>query len=320
MARAKPRGSKTKAKTSATSAKPSARANKPVATSKPAKSSAAKSRAAKSPVAKSAAKSSAKKSPAKKAVASPPSPRRAPSPPETPRTRAPTISVRDENPRTRAPTASRRTSDESRPRPDAVVDEATDVTPQAVTAASSRDHSAEAEDPARAAELAALEEQVETLDDPHLLVALATRMDTLGMQLAYEISRHAHDAAHIAPLKPVLLRVPALYGKTLLRAAEKFDDQGSPRRAAYVLFEALRKAFDPDVITAVASALSFVLEAHGQSKPAQTIRALLTEREDRRAAGVDRREVRTQFSAALEALRDGGVDWDALDDVADQFD
>lgn len=290
MARAKPRGSKTKAKTSATSAKPSARANKPVTTSKP-------------------AKSAAKKSPAKKPVASPAasgssSPKRTPSSPETPRTRAPTISVRDENPRTRAPTASGRTRDEA----------------HAATATSSRDHSTEAADPARAAELGALEEQVETLSDPHLLVALATRIDTLGMQLAYEISRHAHDAAHIAPLKPVLLRIPALYGKTLLRAAEKFDDQGSPRRAAYVLFEALRKAFDPNVITAVASALSFVLEAHGQTKPARTIRALLTEREDRRAAGVDRREVRTQFSTALEALRDGGVDWDALDDVADQFD
>jgi len=290
MAKAKKKSSsqaKAKPRSSATSAKPSARANKPVTTSKPAKSS--------------VAKSAAKKSPAKKAVASrSPSPSRS----ETPRTRAPTISVRDENPRTRAPIASGRTSDESR----------------AATATSLRDHSAEAADPARAAELAALEEQVETLSDPHLLVALATRIDTLGMQLAYEISRHAHDAAHIAPLKPVLLRIPALYGKTLLRAAEKFDDQGSPRRAAYVLFEALRKAFDPDVITAVASALSFVLEAHGQTKPARTIRALLTEREDRRAAGVDRREVRTQFSSALEALRDGGVDWDALDDVADQFD
>lgn len=326
MVRAKPSSSKAKAKprSSATSAKPSARANKPVATSKPTKSASAKSGAAKSGAAKShVAKSAAKKSPAK------PSPKRTPSPAETPRSRAPTISVRDETRRTRAPTASGRTrgegaapppSDESRPRRDAVVEEPIDVAPHEATATSPRDHSAEAADPARAAELAALEEQVETLDDPHLLVALATRIDTLGMQLAYEISRHAHDAGHIAPLKPVLLRVPALYGKTLLRAAEKFDDQGSPRRAAYVLFEALRKAFDPDVITAVASALSFVLEAHGQAKPARTIRALLSEREDRRAAGVDRREVRTQFAAALEALRDGGVEWDALDDVADQFD
>jgi hypothetical protein len=280
---------KAKPKTSATSAKPSARANKPVATSKPAKSAAAK--------------------------------KRTPSPPETPRTRAPTISVRDENPRTRAPTAGRATPPHgTRVRHDTEIDAPIEVAPHEATASSSRDHSAEVADPARAAELAALEEQVETLEDPHLLVALATRIDTLGMQLAYEISRHAHDAAHIAPLKPVLLRVPALYGKTLLRAAEKFDDQGSPRRAAYVLFEALRKAFDPDVITAVAGALSFVLEAHGQTKPALTIRSLLAEREERRARGVDRREVRTQFAAALETLRDGGVDWDGLDDVDDQFD
>lgn len=222
---------------------------------------------------------------------------RASSPPETARTRAPTISVRDETPRTRAPTAS--------PRPV----HRTVLEPGNALA-----------DPARAAELAALEAQAETLGDPDLLVALATQIDALGMQLAYEISRHAHDEAHIAPLKPVLMRVPALYGRTLLRAAEKFDDQGSPRRAAYVMFEALRKAFDHDVITSVAGALSFVLEAHGQSTPAAKIRALLADRDDQRARGVDRREVRTQFAAALDALRDGGVQWDALDDVADTFD
>ena len=288
--------------TSATSARPSARANKPVATGKPAKPAPPKAAAKKSPVARSVPKKPATK------VA-----KRTASPRETARTRAPTISVRDENPRTRAPT------DSPRARHDTVAEPAIEVTPHDATATSALDHSADAADPARAAELAALEEQVETLTSPDLLVALATRVDTLGMQLAYEISRHAHDAAHVAPLKPVLMRVPALYGKTLLRAAEKFDDLGSPRRAAYVLFEALRKAFDPDVITSVANALSFILEAHGQAKPAVAIRELLAEREDRRARGVDRREVRTQFAAALETLRDG-VEWDALDDVADQFD
>ena len=283
--------SKPKTKSSATSAKPSARANKPVATSKPAKP----------------AKASTKKSVAKKSA-------KQPSPRETARSRAPTISVRNDNPRTRAP------ADSPRSRHDTIAEPAIEVTPHEATATSALDHSAEAADPARAAELAALEEQAETLTSPDLLVALATRIDTLGMQLAYEISRHAHDAAHVAPLKPVLMRVPALYGKTLLRAAEKFDDLGSPRRAAYVLFEALRKAFDPEVIASVANALSFILEAHGQAKPAVAIRGLLAEREDRRARGVDRREVRTQFAVALEVLRDGGVEWDALDDVADQFD
>lgn len=283
--------SKPKTKSSATSAKPSARANKPVATSKPAK----------------LAKASTKKSVAKKSA-------KHPSPRETARSRAPTISVRDDNPRTRAP------ADSPRSRHDTIAEPAIEVTPHEATATSALDHSAEAADPARAAELAALEEQVETLTSPDLLVALATRIDTLGMQLAYEISRHAHDAAHVAPLKPVLMRVPALYGKTLLRAAEKFDDLGSPRRAAYVLFEALRKAFDPEVIASVANALSFILEAHGQAKPAVAIRGLLAEREDRRARGMDRREVRTQFAVALEVLRNGGVEWDALDDVADQFD
>lgn len=275
--------SKQKAQSSATSAKPSARANKPVATGKPVKV-VAKPSMTKSPVAKSVPK----KAPAKKAARSAP--------------------------------AAKRASTETRSRHDTIADPPVHVEPHEATATSSLDHSADAADPARAAELAALEEQVETLTSPDLLVALASRIDTLGMQLAYEISRHAHDAGHIAPLKPVLMRVPALYGKTLLRAAEKFDDLGSPRRAAYVLFEALRKAFDPDVITSVASALSFVLEAHGQAKPAVAIREILVEREDRRARGVDRREVRTQFAAALDELRDGGVDWDALDDVAEQFD
>ncbi len=299
MSRPKP-----KSKSSATSSKPSVRANQPVATGNPAKAGAGKAAAKKSPVAKSVPiKATANKSA-----------KRTPSPRETARTRAPTISVRGEDTRSRTTAASPRT------RHDSVADPAIEVAPHDATATSALDLSADASDPARAAELAALEEQVETLTAPDLLVALATRIDTLGMQLAYAISRHVNDPAHVAPLKPVLMRVPALYGKTLLRAAEKFDDLGSPRRAAYVLFEALRKAFDPDVITSVASALSFILEAHGQAKSAVTIRGLLAEREDRRARGEDRREVRTQFAAALEALRDGGVEWDALDDVTDQFD
>ena len=175
-------------------------------------------------------------------------------------------------------------------------------------------------DPARAAELAALEERIATVDEPDALVAIATQVDTLGMELAFEISRHAHDEAHVAPLKPVLMRVPMLYGRALVRAAEKFDDLGSPKRAVYVLFEALRKAFDPEVIASVTTALSFVLDAHGQGTAAQRLSDLVAVREEQRAAGMDRKEVRAQFSAALEQVRDRAVDWSALADDAPQFD
>jgi hypothetical protein len=306
MARPKTK-TKTKAKAKAKTA--------PAATRKPAKATAAKSPAATS------------------SSAHPPETRRTRAPTisvaETRRTRAPTISVRTETPRTRAPTAAPRTRapETSRTPPtrapradrDTISDPPFVIAPHEVPATSSRDYGAELADPARTAELAELGDRVETVNDPDLLVSLAIQIDKLGMQLAYEISRHAHDEAHIAPLKPVLLRVPALYGKTLLRAAEKFDDQGSPRRAAFVLFEALRKAFDHDVITAVAGALSFVLEAHGQSAPATRIRTLLTERDTQRASGVDRREVRVRFSAALDELREG-VAWDALEDAPELFD
>lgn len=315
---------KTKSKAKAAAAKPSAsRGKKAVAVPKPAKATAAKT------------------------SSRPETPRtRAPTvSAETPRTRAPTISTRSETPRTRAPTAAPRargretltwTRAESMPRPRGRetipwkpstaprADRDTITEPpfedaQREAAMLLRDPSAELADPGRAAELAELAERAETEISPEVLVALATQIDKLGMQLAYEISRNAHDEAHIAPLKPVLIRVPALYGKTLLRAAEKFDDQGSPRRAAYVLFEALRKAFDHDVITSVADALSFVLEAHGQTGPATRIRTLLVERDAQRASGVERREVRTKFSAALEELREG-VDWNALEDVPELFD
>jgi hypothetical protein len=116
------------------------------------------------------------------------------------------------------------------------------------------------------------------------------------------------------------MRVPMIYGRALVRAAEKFDDLGSPKRAAYVLFEALRKAFDPEVIASVASALSFILDAHGQGTAAQRLSDLVAIREEQRAAGTDRKEVRAQFSAALEELRDRGVDWPALADDSPQFD
>jgi hypothetical protein len=175
-------------------------------------------------------------------------------------------------------------------------------------------------DPARALELASLESRIADLEDPEVLVAVASQIDKLGMQLAFEISRHAHDADHVAPLKPVLMRVPSIYGRALVRAAEKFDDRGSPKRAAYVLFEALRKAFDPALIASMMDALAFVLEAHEQGAAAVQLRALVIRREAQRAAGVDRKDVRTQFAAALEQLRDRAIDWTALTDEPPQFD
>ncbi len=178
----------------------------------------------------------------------------------------------------------------------------------------------DAADPARALELASLESRIADLEDPEVLVAVASQIDKLGMQLAFEISRHAHDADHVAPLKPVLMRVPSIYGRALVRAAEKFDDRGSPKRAAYVLFEALRKAFDPAVIASMMDALAFVLEAHEQGGAAVQLRALVIRREAQRAAGVDRKDVRTQFAAALEQLRDRTIDWTALADDPPQFD
>ena len=205
----------------------------------------------------------------------------------------------------------------ARPRSEILRDAPTTVSAHAEVIGVRRD---DLGDPARAAELAALEGRIEQLADPDMLVALASQVDTIGMQLAFEISRDGHDAAQVAPLKPVLMRVPAIYGRALVRAAEKFDDLGSPKRAAYVLFEALRKAFDADVIGSVSAALAFILEAHGQGSAAQRLRDLVATREDQRAAGTDRKEVRAQFIAALEQLRDRGVDWAALADDSSPLD
>ena len=276
---------------------------------------------------------------------------------QTRRTRAPTVSERAETPRTRAPTErpgivaatpkrsradtvlepprqpdapmtlrSRTDTVLEPPRHDAAPRRSRTDTlrePPIIVSTLGRDDLAKGDllgDPARVAELAALEVRIDQLAEPEVLVALASQIDTLGMQLAFEISRHAHDAAHVAPLKPVLIRVPEVHGRALVRAAEKFDDLGSPRRAAYVLFEALRKAFDPDVIGSVSAALAFILDAHEQGTAATQLRALVSTREEQRAAGVDRKEVRIQFASALELLRDRGVDWTALADDPPRFD
>lgn len=165
-------------------------------------------------------------------------------------------------------------------------------------------------EPVQAATLAALEARIAQLAEPADLLALAAEIDQLGMQLAYEITRFAAQPELAAPLKPVLVRVPTVHTRTLLRAAERFDDLGSPKRATYVLIEALRKAFSSETIAAVAQALTFTLEAHGQAVAAAHVRALVTSRVDEAAS---RRELRARFLAGIDELP-GLIDWNALDD------
>jgi len=278
---------------------------------------------------------------------------------QSPRTRAPTKSEREENPRTKAPTirpgaladTSRTRRDTLREplRPDAAVDPSDldtattgrwqrdtvlEVAPTRSRTTTMKDRvivgdphdevtgvtESDPSDPARVLELASLESRIDTLEDPEVLVAVASQIDKLGMQLAFEISRHAHDADHVAPLKPVLMRVPTVYGRALVRAAEKYDDRGSPKRAAYVLFEALRKAFDPALIASMCDALAFILEAHQQGPVSFKLRDLVRVRAEQRASGMDRKDVRTQFATALTELRDHGIDWNALVDDDVQFD
>ena len=93
-----------------------------------------------------------------------------------------------------------------------------------------------AEDPASA--LAELEKEIETRDQIAELLALATAIDALGRTLAIEITRLAAVPEQATPLKLVLLRVPSVHTRALLRTAEKLDDAGSPRRATRVLLVA----------------------------------------------------------------------------------
>ncbi len=168
-------------------------------------------------------------------------------------------------------------------------------------------------------EVATFELRIPQLSEPSELLALATELDRLAMQLAHQVARYAPDSAEVASLKPLLLRTSAAYGKALLRTAERFDDLGSPKRAVYVLLEALRKAFDPQLIASVAASLSFTLEANGQAAAATRLREILSERADRRAAGVERREIRSQFTVAMEDIRDRLIEWTMLDDDVDRF-
>jgi hypothetical protein len=149
-----------------------------------------------------------------------------------------------------------------------------------------------------------LEQQIVTRDQPGDLLALATAIDELGRNLALEIVERGEAAA---ALKPILLRVPGVHTRVLLRAAEKLDDAGSPRRAARVLIEALRKAFDANLVEVVVDALTFTLEASGQQAAAARLQALVT------AEPASRRELRARHMAIVDGLPDL-VDWPALDD------
>lgn len=149
---------------------------------------------------------------------------------------------------------------------------------------------------------AALEAELPTAQTPEALVDLAGRVDALGRQIAVAIA--TGDATHRA----LLLRIPALYVRILLTAAERYDDRGSARRAAVVLLEALRRAFAPAAFGTVGEALAFLLEANDQSALAQRVRALVTSRSERATSAL---------LDEITAIHDA-IDWAALPD--DRFD
>jgi hypothetical protein len=160
---------------------------------------------------------------------------------------------------------------------------------------------------AYADELAALEAQIDARVEAADLLALATDIDELGRRLATELAGLLVQPELAAPLKPVLLRLPAVHTRALLRAAEKLDDAGSPRRAARVLIEALRKAFDANMVDTVADALAFVLDAFAQRSAAARLRELTVPSE------LGRRELRARHLAIVDELP-SLIEWSALDD------
>jgi hypothetical protein len=162
-------------------------------------------------------------------------------------------------------------------------------------------------EPLQGTRLAALEDQIATLEHPGDLLALATAIDDLGRQLALELMRLVDQPDVAAPLKPVLIRVPVVHTRALLRAAEKLDDAGSPRRAARVLIEALRKSLDANLVDTVASALAFTLQASGQHDVAARVLAIAID------PPTSRREWRARSLAVIDELP-GLIDWNALDD------
>ena len=156
--------------------------------------------------------------------------------------------------------------------------------------------------------LTALERRIDTLEHPAELLALATEIDSLGRHLALELQRLALDPARSAPLKPVLLRVPAAHTRVLLRCAEKLDDLGSPRRAVRVPLEALRKALDADMVEVVVDALGFTLEAFEQHAASARLRSLLES-----PAEMSRRERRARNLGIIDELATT-IEWLALED------
>ena len=162
-----------------------------------------------------------------------------------------------------------------------------------------------AEDPASV--LVELEKAIDARDRIEDLLALATAIDALGRTLALELTRLGTDRELRAPLELVLLRVPAVHTRALLRTAEKLDDTGSPRRAARVLVEALRKAFDADLVEVVIDALGFTLDAFDQRA------AILKLHELGSIEAATRRERRTIYLTRVDDLA-AAIVWAELDD------
>ena len=159
-----------------------------------------------------------------------------------------------------------------------------------------------------AAELAELAAQIDQHDQPGDLLLLSTTIDHFGRQLAQELSRVIAAPALADPLKPILLAVPAVHVRALLRTAEKLDDANSPRRGARVLLEALHHAFDANLVEVVVEALGFTLAAFEQRTAADKLQAL---------ASIDpnlaRRARRGLHLALVEELADA-IEWPVLDD------
>jgi hypothetical protein len=156
--------------------------------------------------------------------------------------------------------------------------------------------------------LAELEAEIDQHDEPGDLVMLATTIDHFGRQLAQELQRVIAEPARADPLKPILLAVPAVHVRALLKAAQKLDDAGSPRRAARVLVEALHRAFDADKVSVVAGALGFTLVAFEQRAAADKLELLLA-----LDPVTPRRERRARHLALVDELAEA-IEWDTLDD------
>lgn len=154
--------------------------------------------------------------------------------------------------------------------------------------------------------LADLDAQTDEYDTGSDLRIHATSIEHFGRELAQQLQRVHSEPAEADPLKPILLAVPAIHVRALLRAAEKVDDEGSPRGAMHLLVEALHRAFDADRITQVADALGFMLVAYQQHTAADKLDSLLS-----LDPALPRRERRQRYLDLVEQLT-GAIDWGAL--------